>query len=91
MNEALCHDKQVPLNQCLGFNEIRLSGVGNSQGILGTLQNTDSDVLPMKKAPFGAFLLDHLAEQEGFEPSKQVLPAYSLSRGAPSATRSPLR
>ena len=32
-----------------------------------------------------------LAESEGFEPSKQVLPAYSLSRGAPSATRSRLR
>src|SRR5690349_9783318 len=32
-----------------------------------------------------------LAEPEGFEPSKQVLPAYSLSRGAPSASRSQLR
>ena len=32
-----------------------------------------------------------LAETEGFEPSMQVLPAYSLSRGAPSASRSRLR
>ena len=32
-----------------------------------------------------------LAEPEGFEPSMQVLPTYSLSRGAPSATRSQLR
>ena len=31
-----------------------------------------------------------VAETEGFEPSMQVLPAYSLSRGAPSATRSRL-
>jgi|GEM_PF-6002740 hypothetical protein len=30
----------------------------------------------------------HLAGPEGFEPSMQVLPAYSLSRGAPSASRS---
>src|SRR5262245_57510412 len=32
-----------------------------------------------------------LAETVGFEPTMQVLPAYSLSRGAPSATRSRLR
>ena len=32
-----------------------------------------------------------LAESEGFEPSMQVLPTYSLSRGAPSATRSRLQ
>ena len=32
-----------------------------------------------------------VAEPEGFEPSMQVLPTYSLSRGAPSATRSQLR
>jgi hypothetical protein len=31
-----------------------------------------------------------MAESEGFEPSKQF-PAYSLSRGAPSATRPTLR
>src|SRR5258706_10198845 len=35
--------------------------------------------------------LSVLAEPEGFEPSMQVLPAYSLSRGAPSASRSQLR
>ena len=49
---------------------------------------TDS---PMKKAPFGALAQVRLAEPEGFEPSMQVLPAYSLSRGAPSASRSQLR
>src|SRR5262245_47248294 len=32
-----------------------------------------------------------LAETVGFEPTMQVLPAYSLSRGAPSASRSRLR
>ncbi len=32
-----------------------------------------------------------LAESKGFEPLMQVLPTYSLSRGAPSATRSRLR
>ena len=31
-----------------------------------------------------------MAERKGFEPSRQ-LPAYALSRGAPSATRPPLR
>ena len=37
----------------------------------------------------GAFL--YLAEREGFEPSMGFLNPYSLSRGAPSATRPPLR
>src|SRR5699024_10348492 len=32
-----------------------------------------------------------LAEREGFEPSKGLQTPYSLSRGAPSATRPPLR
>ena len=40
-----------------------------------------------KKAPSGLF---YLAEREGFEPSMGINP-YSLSRGAPSATRPPLR
>ena len=35
--------------------------------------------------------LSRLAEREGFEPSMEVLPPYSLSRGAPSAARPPLR
>ena len=43
-----------------------------------------------KKTPrCGAFL--YLAEREGFEPSKGFLHPYSLSRGAPSATRPPLQ
>ena len=32
-----------------------------------------------------------MAEREGFEPSIELLTLYSLSRGAPSATRAPLR
>ena len=32
-----------------------------------------------------------MAEREGFEPSMQVLPACSLSRGVPSTTRPSLR
>src|SRR5688572_32126081 len=32
-----------------------------------------------------------LAEREGFEPSISLLSLYSLSRGAPSTTRPPLR
>src|SRR5690606_899359 len=32
-----------------------------------------------------------LAERKGFEPSRQLLTVYSLSRGAPSTTRPPLR
>jgi hypothetical protein len=31
-----------------------------------------------------------MAEREGFEPSRQVLPAYTISNRAPSATRTPL-
>jgi hypothetical protein len=33
----------------------------------------------------------YLAEREGFEPSIRLLTLYSLSRGAPSATRASLR
>ena len=32
-----------------------------------------------------------MAERKGFEPSRQLYTAYSLSRGAPSTTRPPLR
>ena len=32
-----------------------------------------------------------MAEKEGFEPSIELQTLYSLSRGAPSATRPPLR
>jgi hypothetical protein len=47
---------------------------------------------PKENGPQGpVFTVVHLAEPEGFEPSMQVLPTYSLSRGAPSATRSQLR
>src|SRR5690606_27461162 len=31
-----------------------------------------------------------MAERKGFEPSRQLSTAYSLSRGAPSTTRPPL-
>ena len=33
----------------------------------------------------------HMAEREGFEPSIELLTLYSLSRGAPSASRASLR
>jgi hypothetical protein len=32
-----------------------------------------------------------MAEREGFEPSMEFKAPYSLSRGAPSASRPPLR
>jgi hypothetical protein len=42
-----------------------------------------------KPATRAGFLM--MAEREGFEPSIGLLTLYSLSRGAPSATRPPLR
>jgi hypothetical protein len=36
-------------------------------------------------------LFAYLAEREGFEPSIRLLTLYSLSRGAPSASRASLR
>ena len=45
----------------------------------------------MQNGPHGARSHVWLAESEGFEPSMQVLPTYSLSRGAPSASRSRLQ
>src|SRR6476620_6325699 len=38
--------------------------------------------------PFSTVRDDQLAETEGFEPSMRLYTAYSLSRGAPSASRS---
>ena len=35
--------------------------------------------------------LKEMVEREGFEPSIELQTLYSLSRGAPSATRTPLR
>jgi hypothetical protein len=43
-----------------------------------------------KKAPPLAEPFLYMAEREGLEPSKGCLNPYSLSRGAPSATRPPL-
>src|SRR5690606_23331685 len=44
----------------------------------------------IRKTPLsGRF--SHLAEREGFEPSIELLTLYSLSRGAPSASRASLR
>ena len=45
----------------------------------------------MKNAPPGRVFARLLAETKGFEPLMQLITAYSLSRGAPSATRSRLR
>jgi hypothetical protein len=41
-----------------------------------------------KKAASGRIFISILAEPEGFEPSMRLYTPYSLSRGAPSATRS---
>ena len=46
---------------------------------------------PHKKTPYFRGLSAYLAEREGFEPSIRLLTLYSLSRGAPSATRASLR
>ena len=47
--------------------------------------------LGIKKPPVYMGVLIKLAEREGFEPSMGYQAPYSLSRGAPSATRPPLR
>ena len=44
-----------------------------------------------KNGPERPVFASILAETEGFEPSMQLITAYSLSRGAPSASRSRLR
>ena len=35
--------------------------------------------------------IQYMVEREGFEPSIELQTLYSLSRGAPSATRTPLQ
>ena len=52
--------------------------------------STTSHHQKSQRAPLGGPLA-FLAEREGFEPSMQLLTAYSLSRGAPSASRASLR
>ena len=44
-----------------------------------------------KRPPFGGLCFSYLAERGGFEPPKRGLDAYTLSRRAPSTTRTPLR
>ena len=43
------------------------------------------------KKPQLSGLYSVMVEREGFEPSIELQTLYSLSRGAPSATRTPLR
>ena len=45
---------------------------------------------PAPDFPEKRLKIKHLEETEGFEPSMRLLTTYSLSRGAPSATRSRL-
>ena len=44
-----------------------------------------------KSLKFNSGIFCNMAESKGFEPLIQVLPVYSLSRGAPSTTRPTLR
>ena len=55
---------------------------------LETFERTSSLVKKMKPLESG---FGKLAETEGFEPSMELLTPYSLSRGAPSASRASLR
>ncbi len=48
-------------------------------------------LVKMIKAPDAGLILSNLAEREGFEPSKELIAPYSLSRRALSATQPPLR
>ena|SRR5687767_7867805 len=50
-----------------------------------------SGIMPVVPAPRQRNEELELAETEGFEPSMELLTPYSLSRGAPSASRASLR
>ena len=54
-----------------------------SNGAPGRIRTCDLQIRSLLLYP--AELRAHMAEREGFEPSKQLLTAYSLSRRAPSA------
>ena len=61
-----------------------------SRRICRTVGPSTTSLRQIRKTPrSGRFA--YLAEREGFEPSIRLLTRYSLSRGAPSATRASLR
>ena len=60
-------------------------------GALGEIRTPDTQIrslvlYPAELQAHGA-TVKHMAEREGFEPSIPVVPVYSLSRRAPSASR----
>ena len=63
-------------------------GSGRSEGGLEAFFAAHKET---RKARGRAGFIKGLAEREGFEPSIEFLTLYSLSRGAPSATRPSLQ
>ena len=72
-----------------GLLSLRSSELASGSGRTGVLIRVPIHHQTQKTPRCGAFLC--LAEKEGFEPSMGLLTPYSLSRGAPSATRPLLR
>ncbi len=64
---------------------------GNAKHETGQVRETFETSICRRCANVEEYGVSNLAEREGFEPSMELLTPYSLSRGAPSATRPPLQ
>ena len=86
------HDSPPDCRKRLAFDQLScgrmerasLPWSGRTRNYSGLRRNRQCNRRPMRASR-------NLAEREGFEPSIRLLTRYSLSRGAPSASRAPLR
>jgi hypothetical protein len=94
---------ELPTTKFVAWYSIQLSYGREEAELLGSTRfsstpdvergcvSNDSEPLKLRYAHADRAKKILLAEREGFEPSIELLTLYSLSRGAPSASRAPLR
>ena len=88
--DCWAHPRAQPLRAARCGASLRLSKFAPGEFVEPKRVRPHLSLRQIRKTPLsGRFA--YLAEREGFEPSIRCLARYSLSRGAPSATRASLR
>ena len=82
---------ELPTTKFVAWYSIQLSYGREEAGLFRYAAFSSTPKAPRADFIFVPYPATLLAEREGFEPSIEFLTLYSLSRGAPSASRAPLR